>query len=333
MTAHRIAFRIIVSTLLVAPAMAFAAHVSAANVKGTCADVGSFSVSGSCTVLDGETVDFVIVGGTGGNGGAGGDGGAGGAGWEDTYSVPGSSGGSGGPGGTGGLGAKVTGSYSNSTGSTVTLTLTVGAHGDDGANGNPGAAGTDATGPGFVSGGSGTPGEDGAPGKDGADSMIEIGAVTVVKAGGGTAGLGGGGGAAGFGAVVLVPASVGGLGSLIVPGDDGVPGTVTPDPLPTGWTSTNVLETPGVTFTGVGVPESTTTSTAGASTTTSSVAPTTTVGDDADIQSDGSERPLAESSLPGTGWDTLRLFLATAFVVGCGGALVVLGRRRLVVRP
>lgn len=177
---------------------------------GSCAGL-SFSENGSCTVAPGETVQFLVVSGSGGNGGRGGDGG-------DAYvatdqsitpaTTPSWEGTEGGPGGVGGRGYMATGSYTNDTGSVVTLYAQVGANG---ANGEPGAHGFIGT-SNYPNGGDG---QDGFPGFHGQSSaiyldnpfvlnevpMILLNAVVVVS--GGERGEGGPGGEGGEGQQLL----------------------------------------------------------------------------------------------------------------------------------
>lgn len=201
--------------------------VNAANPTGTCVSASPFTADGTCTVLAGETVNFVVVGGNGGNGG---DYvvNVGSVGYDDELS---GSGVPNGVGGIGGLGAKVSGAYSNTTGATVTFTLVVGAHG---VNGNDY---TIATGGEIevMNGGQG------GPGGDGGDSKIVINGVDLVVAGGGKGGLG---------------------GTVSTNGNAGDPGEALPNPLPSGWTSELSSGTPGITFTGTGVAPATTTTVA-----------------------------------------------------------------------
>lgn len=67
----------------------------------------TFTTSGTCVIAAGETVAFTVSGAPGGNGGA-------------------SNGSPSNRGGDGGLGARVTGTYTNASGSVVTITVTVG---------------------------------------------------------------------------------------------------------------------------------------------------------------------------------------------------------------
>jgi hypothetical protein len=211
-----------------------------------CSDA-TFTSSGSCTLEAGESITFVVKG---GNGGVGGQGGAGGTGGMYTQVIPfpltyyGGAGGAGGAGGLGGPGAKVTGTYTNTTGSIVTLNVVVGTDGAAGATGTVGAPGGVAPNGGGA-GGAGLPGQDG-----GASSIAESGSSSpfVVSAGGGSGGPGGGGGDGGN------PASMGGNGTPGNPGTDnsgvGAAGAVLPSPLPPGWSlaTTSIAEAPFVTF-------------------------------------------------------------------------------------
>lgn len=139
----------------------------------------TFYASGTCTLGPGETLPFTIKAGNGGVGGTG-------------------SAGTGGNGGIGGAGAQVTGVYTNTSGSTETLTLTVGTDGNAGATG--------------------APSNPGANGGNGSVSEISVGGSTLVRV---TGGLGGDGGGATAGST----------------GNDGLDGSRTvPGALPAGWT-------------------------------------------------------------------------------------------------
>lgn len=171
------------SSLVLAAAAATVAALGLAGAPAASAVLPcpllTFYASGTCTLGPGETVPFTIKA---GNGGVGGRGNAG----------------AGGNGGIGGAGAQVTGVYTNTSGSTETLTLTVGTDGIDGATGAPSFPG--------ANGGSGTVSE------------ISVGASTLVRV---TGGLGGDGGDAAAGST----------------GDDGSDGSRTvPASLPAGWT-------------------------------------------------------------------------------------------------
>lgn len=139
---RRVASVLAASSLLVAGLVLGSPVSPASAAVGTCLATGTFTANGSCTVLSGETVVFVVKAANGGRGGSGGPGGAGGTGWTGSAIVAGGAGGAGGSGGAGGAGAKVTGTYTNTSGSTVSLNLTVLSSGSAGADGPAGADGT-----------------------------------------------------------------------------------------------------------------------------------------------------------------------------------------------
>lgn len=125
-----------------------------ASANGASPCVGqTFTTSGTCTVAAGETVAFTIQGGPGGDGGSG-------------YATPPK------PGGLGGIGAKVSGTYINTTGSIVTVTVAVGAPGRAGAAGTSGST-------------------TGADGTDGGTSFLNINSAMFVAVSGGKGGKGG----------------------------------------------------------------------------------------------------------------------------------------------
>ena len=225
-------------------------------VTGTCVSVGVFTSSGTCTVLAGETVDFVVKGGNGGNGGNSGRGGNGGVGWNGSFSVPGGFGGTGAQGGLGGPGAKVGGSYFNSSGTTITLTVVRGSNGAAGAHGADGSSGSGATQSGAASSGAnGNNGGNGANGANGTASSISDGSGVVVSAAGGTGGAGAVRGLGGQGGQASGANGMNGSnGSAGMQGNSGQNAS-TPSPLPTNWTflATNASETPSLTFTGLGI--------------------------------------------------------------------------------
>lgn len=254
--------------------------VSAANQKGTCASTGAFSSSGTCTVLPGETISFTIKGGNGGPGGNGGQGGKGGDSfnyYDGNDMVPpsickGEPASVGATGGLGGAGAKVSGSYTNNSGSTVTLTVTVGANGTAGANGTNGAAGANSV--------SSAPGNDGQPGTNGVDGLAGtatqiVSGTVIAAAGGGSGGMGGQGSFGGAGGLFSPACQASATPSAPPPppaAADGSAGTVTPWPLPSGWStpSTTSSESPALTVTGNGVSVIITTTTSSPTTTTTS---------------------------------------------------------------
>lgn len=214
---------------------------------------GTITASTTCTVAPGATVLFTLKGGNGGAGGTGGNGGSGGAGGANIDTMapggPGGLGGVGAEGGFGGAGAKISGSYTNSTGAAVTFTVTVGLDGMPGldgfhgVNGALGVAGDPGTPGGY--GGSGT---DGGAGADGSPTEVYIDATLIARAGGGSGGTGGTGGTGGEGG-----APGGGSGSAGAPGTPGatgVDGTVEPTPLPSGWEAlaTDANEAPFASF-------------------------------------------------------------------------------------
>ena len=288
----------VVGTTLAAMAAIGAGQVaSASNLMGTCATTGTFTEGGTCTVLAGEMINFEIKGGDGGAGGYGGPGGDGGD-SSATESV-GGSGGAGGQPGAGGPGARVFGNYTNSTDATVTLTFLIGVNGADGVNGSPGIDGND--GSGFLSdGGAGQDGEDGGYGEGGTYSLIRAGDQPVVLVYGGTGGSGGGGGTGGAGGTTANGAD----GIQGRSGDAGLTGEFFPSPLPDSWSNDTELGTPGVVFSGTGVPEATTTT-----------VPVTTT---------------APPQLPATGSDAGSTAWVTLLVLASGASLVVLARRRVV---
>jgi LPXTG-motif cell wall-anchored protein len=147
-------------------------------------------------------------------------------------SVPGGFGGIGGVGGQGGVGGAVSGSYTNDSGSPMTLALAAGSNGEDGV---AGFAGEDAIGPAAVSfdGDPGLDGDAGTNGADGGNSYI-INPSVIAAAGGGTGGQGGQGGTGGQGGSASGTPGADGVDGLN--GADGADGGVEPDPLPAGWT-------------------------------------------------------------------------------------------------
>ena len=251
-------------------AMVTSAEAVTANNFGTCVTTESFSSSGQCTVLAGETIEFTIKGGNGGAGGNGGNGGAGGDGWTGLAVTSGGAGGLGGAGGIGGAGARISGTWTNTTQATVTLDLVVGvdgAAGPSGMNGNPGNS-VDPVGP-SDSGTTGRDGDQGLFGSDGTITAIELGGSVIVTAGNGT---GGGGASPGNGGTGGTSVGNGTAGRTNGGGFTGLDGELIslPDPLPTGWTFdvTGPTEAPYVQIGGAGVAPITVPTTATTPTTT-----------------------------------------------------------------
>ena len=211
--------------------------------------LSSFTSDDSCTVAAGETVAFTVVSGAGGSGGVGGAGGNGGIGYQCTP-ANGGVGEGGGIGGLGGAGLLVSGTYTNATGSAVTLDVLVGANGANGAVGGPGSAGANGT---FLSqtGGNGTDGTDGSDGQDGAASGIAVsGGSTIVTAGGGLKGTKGLKGTGGTGGAPSPGCTAGTNGTRGANGTAGTLGTlVAPGSLPSGWASAPGTGSPRVVFT------------------------------------------------------------------------------------
>ncbi len=87
------------------------------------------------------------------------------------------------------------GTYTNSSGSTQTLTFTLGINGSTGAAGTDGTAGSSAN----PNGVTGTSGNGGLGGNGGSDTTITVGGTTIASALGGNGGNGGNGGAGGQG--------------------------------------------------------------------------------------------------------------------------------------
>jgi LPXTG-motif cell wall-anchored protein len=282
----------VIGTTLAAMAAIGAGQVaSATGTTGTCVTIGTFTESGTCTVLAGETVNFNIKA---ANGGAGGAGGAGGNGASST-SFAGGPGGEGGLGGGGGAGTRIIGSYTNSTDTTVTLSFVVGSNGSDG---DAGANGVD----GFGLAPDGGNGLDGFDGQEGSPSILYEGEVgeeidvsrMIAGAQGGAGGLRGEGGKGGTGGTLL---GLGTAGENGVDGLRGAGGAYYPDPLPNSWSLTeDDLGAASIVFSGTGVPVTTT----------------------------------APPQLPATGSDTSPTVWVTLLVLASGASLVVLARRRVV---
>ena len=309
-----------VSGLLLASTSVASVASAQGETQGTCATTGEFAVDGTCTVLAGETLDFIIEGGAGGDGGAGGAGGDGGSGWTGVTTVAGGLGGSGGLGGVGGAGARIEGTFTNDTASPLTLTLTVGVPGLAGPFGIPGAAGIDALqnpnvpddgldgGFGFV----------GQPGTDGLASSVTIDGENFLIAGAGTGGQSGTGGIGGSGGS--------GSGTPGTDGEDGFNGDDGSSGEETSFVSMMVTSSAFATPTGIPIiafsgeaPEPTTTTPTTTPTTeapVSTTTPTTTA-----------PRP-AGGQLPATG-----LGAGLPLVLGLGGvasgsAMLLAARRR-----
>jgi hypothetical protein len=291
---------IIGATLTAVTVIGAGQMASASNPMGTCATTATFTASGSCTVLAGETVTVEIKGGDGGHGGAGGAGGYGGI----NINTNGGAGGRGGNGGLGGAGTLVSGSYTNSTDETVTLTFVIGMNGANGVAGAPGADGS-ANNP---NANPGQDGEFGGMGQAGTDSSITFSDSFVVTAMGGTGAPGGTGGTGGTGATGSTPGTDGVRG---LDGARGTNGSYSPNPLSFPWSALQGRRgTPQVVFSGTGVPATTTTAPAASTT-----VPVTTTA------------PL---QLPATGNATGPTAWVTLLVLASGASLVVLARRRVV---
>jgi hypothetical protein len=142
--------------------------------------VVSSSFDGFCLLQPGATITGELKA---GNGGAGGIGGAGG----DAYlRVHG--GGMMGFGGNGGVGAKIPYSYTNTSGTVMTIHFAVGTNGTAGANGTAGSVGT-------ISSQNGTNGSNALDGTDGTATIIEdSNSIALFTANPGTKGTGGTGG-------------------------------------------------------------------------------------------------------------------------------------------
>lgn len=245
--------------------------VGAVTLRGTCATIGTFDTPTTefptdCTVLAGETITFTVKGANGGRGGDGGPGGDGG----DYDTNWGGRGGGPGPGGDGGVGAKVTGTWTNSTGATVTLQIVIGVNGLDGDYGAPGSRGSSF--PANAVPTNGGPGGAGTDGGAGSSSVIMNGSTPIVVADGGTGGSKGTPGSGGLAANPGGGGAPGNDGTGGSPGDDGV--VAFPDTLPVGWTlvTTSINDAPSIIITSTGVEEPTTT--------TVSAGPATTIATD-----------------------------------------------------
>lgn len=138
----------------------------------TCAAAIYSSGSNYCSLSAGQTITFVLKA---GNGGRGGDGGMGGMGLSS--GAPGGIGGAGGTGGSGGSGAKTSFTYTNTTGSTITLRFNIGVDGSAGTNG--------------LTGGLATPGGNGGNGGDGTETAVLEGLTPIAQTSPGLGGFGG----------------------------------------------------------------------------------------------------------------------------------------------
>ncbi len=139
------------------------------------------SINGTCFLQPGDTVAGFLKAANGGPGGAGGNGGS-------SFSG-GFVGGTGGAGAEGGAGAKIPFSYTNTSGSVMTLNFVVGFDGAPGPFGNHGINGVPA------GQNDGTDGGNGAPGADGTATVLEgLNSAALFTANPGTAGTGGTGG-------------------------------------------------------------------------------------------------------------------------------------------
>lgn len=287
---------VVIGTTLATMAAIGAGQVaSASHLMGTCATTATFTASGTCTVLAGEVINFGLKGGDGGLGGTGGAGGNGGP-----VLVPfvlGGIGGAGGLEGGRGAGAQIIGSYTNSTGATVTLTFDIGVKGIDGSAGSAGSngsAGDPAS--------NGQDGTDGGNGTTGTETVLRIDSSVIAAAEGGAGGTGGKGGKGGTGASGSTPGLNGAAGEN---GLKGANGSYAPSPLPDSWMyNDSDLSDPRVDFWQDEHEEPTTTT-----------EPVTTTA------------PL---QLPATGSDTGSTVWVTLLVLASGASLVVVARRRVV---
>lgn len=139
-----------------------------------------------CTLPAGASLSYVVRGGDAGNGGMGGHGGAGGD-YTGTPSYTGGAGGSGANGAQGGVGAQLGGSYVNSSGSDLTVTIVIGAAGTDGTAGTNGANGTNSSTAPTAGQAAPSANQAGGPtdGTDGVASSIQFGVSSPLAAGGG----------------------------------------------------------------------------------------------------------------------------------------------------
>lgn len=191
----------------------------------TCAAAIYSSGSNYCSLSAGQTITFVLKA---GNGGRGGDGGMGGMGLSS--GAPGGIGGAGGTGGSGGSGAKTSFTYTNTTGSTITLRFNIGVDGSAGTNG--------------LTGGLATPGGNGGNGGDGTETAVLEGLTPIAQTSPGLGGFGGTGGSPGtagtsIGGFMFINGTPGAAGVNGSSGADGTGGTL----------STSVAESPNAEIT------------------------------------------------------------------------------------
>ena len=281
----------VVGTTLAAMAVIGAGQMaSASDATGTCVTTVRFGENGTCTVLAGEMVNFVVKGGNGGAGGAGGVGGLGHSG--DFSAFPAGAGGLGGIGGGGGAGARIVGSYINATDATVTLSIFVGVNGIDGSSGENGVDGTEISPVGEI-------GEDGSDGTEGTPSGLFEGTEMLDEnqiIAGAQGGLGGNGGTGGTGGTQAFICCAGTTGENGENGLRGANGSYYPSPLPDSWILTE--DDPAAPYVAFAHAETETTE--------------------------------PEVLLPETGSNTGPSILVTLLVLASGVAFVVLARRRVV---
>jgi hypothetical protein len=169
---------LVTATVATALLTLFAAAPAQATPAANCAVSASFI--GSCLLQPGDTVTGFLKAGNGGPGGAGGNGGS--------SFTGGFVGGTGGVGAEGGAGAKIPFSYTNTSGSVITLNFSVGSNGAPGPFGFDGINGT-------IGSPDGTNASNGAPGADGTSTVLEglnsVALFTANPGTGGTAGTGG----------------------------------------------------------------------------------------------------------------------------------------------
>lgn len=310
---------------------------------GPCRELGTVTAGNSpaeCEVAPGETVQFLVVG---GDGGAGGIGGSGADGCPASDNSPGGTGGVGGLGGLGGAGAAVQGSYTNTTGSTVTLEVVAGTHGADGLMGSISVAfclGLAVVAPAAFDGNDGGDGTAGSMGQDGGDSGIYVvvphnAPVPLVVARGGNGGTGGAGGTGGQGGRVGGAQANNGFNGF--DGVDGADGITDPNPPPAGMTSLPSDGNPRVTF-AAGAPavvlppgvSDLVTQPVGSSTTVvpsttvppTTVAPSTTAPAPESLEGVLPDLALVEDELPATGSDTTPLALLALALLSAGVVMV-----------
>jgi hypothetical protein len=168
-------------TLSVSLVSVFSAVPAQARPAEDC--IVSLSFDGSCLLQPGMTITGVLKAGNGGPGGFGGNGG--------NAFTGGFLGGLGGVGGVGGAGAKIPYTYTNTSGSTMTLTFAIGVNGAPGVVGVDGANGVSE----IVS--YGLDGIAGSAGGSGVSTFVESNSVALFLANQGTGGEGGTGGTGG----------------------------------------------------------------------------------------------------------------------------------------